>query len=122
MTDSMALLQKEFIKDDAILLVSHTVTPERDSVSVLADYGKKKNIQYKNWKLLNRTKEESYNLGIKFYFVKEDLGENKDALIFLHTEDFVLIDKSSMIRGIYNSLDSKSMATLAEDIKVLENE
>jgi protein SCO1/2 len=88
----------------------------------LADYGKKKNIQYKNWKLLTRTKEENYNLGIKFYFVKEDLGENKDALIFLHTEDFVLIDKSSMIRGIYNSLDSKSMATLAEDIKVLENE
>ncbi len=72
--------------------------------------------------MLNRTKQENYNLGIKFYYVKEELSENKDALIILHKEYIVLIDKSSTIRGIYNSLDSKSMATLAEDIKVLENE
>lgn len=122
MTNSMSVLQKEFINDDAILLLSHSVTPEQDSVSVLADYGKKKNIQYNKWKLLTGPKEEIYNLGRKFYFVEEDLGENKDTSIFLHTENFVLIDKSRMIRGIYNSLDPTSMASLAEDIKVLEKE
>ncbi|MGO4818571.1 SCO family protein [Flavobacterium sp. W22_SRS_FP1] len=122
MTNSMSLLQKEFIKDDAILLLSHTVTPEQDSVSVLADYGKKKNVQYNKWKLLTGTKDEIYNLGRKFYFVEEDLGENKDNSIFLHTENFVLIDKSRIIRGIYNSLDPTSMASLSEDIKVLEKE
>jgi protein SCO1/2 len=34
-------------------------------------------------------KEEIYNLGRKFYFVEEDLGENNDSSIF-HTENFVL--------------------------------
>jgi protein SCO1/2 len=122
MTNSMLVLQKEFLHDDAILLLSHSVTPEQDSVSVLADYGKKNNIQYKKWKLLTGTKEEIYNLGRKFYFVEEDLGENKDSSVFLHTENFVLIDKSRIIRGIYNSLDPTSMVSLAEDIKVLEKE
>jgi protein SCO1/2 len=35
-------------------------------------------------------KDEIYNLGRKFYFVEEDLGENNE-LFFLHTENFVLI-------------------------------
>lgn len=122
MTNSMSVLQKEFINDDSILLLSHTVTPEQDSSSVLAEYGKENNIQYKKWKLLTGTKDEIYNLGRKFYFVEEDLGENKDTSIFLHTENFVLIDKNRIIRGIYNSLDPTSMASLAEDIKVLQKE
>lgn len=122
MTNSMSDLQKEFINDDSILLLSHTVTPEQDNVTVLAKYAAKKNVQYSKWKLLTGSKEEIYNLGRKFYFVEEDLGEDKDASLFLHTENFVLIDKNKIIRGIYNSLDPTSMLALTADIKVLEKE
>lgn len=122
MTNSMSLLQKEFLNDDTILLISHSVTPVQDSVAVLADYAAKKKIQYPKWKLLTGTKEEIYSLGRKSYFVEEDLGENKDTSIFLHTENFVLVDKNRIIRGIYNSLDPTSMASLSEDIMVLEKE
>lgn len=122
MTNSMATLQEAFKNDADILLVSHSVTPDKDSVPVLAKYAKEKNILYNKWKLLTGNKDEIYNLGRKFYFVEEDLGENKDSSIFLHTENFVLIDKNRMIRGIYNSLDPTSMAALVEDIKVLEKE
>ena len=66
-------------------------------------------------------KNEIYNLGRKFYFVEEDLGEKRDSSIFLHTENFILIDKDKIIRGIYNGLDKTSMNALIEDIKVLEN-
>lgn len=122
MTNSMSKIQEEFKNDDHIQLVSHSVTPDQDPVPVLAAYAKKKNIQYSKWKLLTGDKEEIYNLGRKFYFVEEDLGENNDSSIFLHTENFVLIDKSRIIRGIYNSLDPSSMQALVEDIKVLEKE
>lgn len=122
MADSMTKLQSEFENNDDIQLVSHTVTPDMDSVATLAAYTKRKNVHYKKWKLLTGNKEEIYNLGRKFYFVEEDLGENKDSSIFLHTENFVLIDKNRIIRGIYNSLDPTSMASLSEDIKVLEKE
>ncbi|SEA11535.1 protein SCO1/2 [Flavobacterium gillisiae] len=122
MTNSMSKIQAEFKNDEQIQLVSHSVTPDQDPVPVLAAYAKKKNIQYNKWKLLTGDKEEIYNLGRKFYFVEEDLGENNDSSIFLHTENFVLIDKNRIIRGIYNSLDPSSMQSLVEDIKVLEKE
>jgi protein SCO1/2 len=122
MTTSMSKIQEQFKYDDHIQLISHSVTPDQDSVSVLADYAKKNNIQYSTWKLLTGDKEEIYNLGRKFYFVEEDLGENNDSSIFLHTENFVLIDENRIIRGIYNSLDPSSMQSLVEDINVLETE
>ncbi|MCG9791684.1 SCO family protein [Flavobacterium algicola] len=122
MTNSMSKIQETFKEDDNVLLISHSVTPEKDDISVLAAYAKKKNIQYNKWKLLTGDKEEIYNLGRKFYFVEEDLGEDKGSSIFLHTENFVLIDKNRIIRGIYNSLDPSSMEALIEDIKVLEEE
>lgn len=122
MTNNMAILQKEFLQDDNILLLSHSVTPERDSISVLKKYAKAKGVDYNKWKLLTGKKDEIYDLGRKYYFVEEDLGENKDVSIFLHTENFVLIDKNRIIRGIYNGLDPNSITALAADIKELEKE
>jgi protein SCO1 len=122
MTKNMSVLQEKFMKDDEILLLSHSVTPQKDSVAVLATYAKRKNVDYNKWKLLTGQKEEIYNLGRKYYFVEEDLGENRDVNVFLHTENFVLIDKNRMIRGIYNGLDDNSINALIEDIKELEKE
>lgn len=122
MTNSMAIIAKEFSKDDNFLILSHSVTPDKDSVSVLADYGEKKGIDYNRWKLLTGKKEEIYNLGRKFYFVEEDLGEKKTDDDFLHTENFVLLDKNRMIRGIYNGLDITAVNQLIADIKILEKE
>ena len=58
MAKSMNDLQRDFIKDDKVLLVSHSVTPEQDSVSVLAKYAQKNDVNYNKWKLLTGEKEE----------------------------------------------------------------
>jgi protein SCO1/2 len=120
MTNSMADIQKEFINDDEILLLSHSVTPEKDSVSVLKQYAQDKKVDFKRWKLLTGNKNEIYDLGRKYYFVEEDEGVKKGNDIFLHTENFILIDKQRHIRGIYNGLDPNSMADLIRDIKILK--
>jgi protein SCO1 len=122
MTKNMSVLQDKFMKDDDVLLLSHSVTPQKDSVSVLAAYAKRKNVNYNKWRLLTGTKEEIYNLGRKYYFIEEDLGEKRDINIFLHTENFVLIDKNRMIRGIYNGLNDNSINAIIADIKELEKE
>lgn len=122
MTNNMALLQKEFINDDDILLLSHTVTPEMDSVSVLQKYADIKKIDFKRWKLLTGDKNEIYDLGRQYYFVEEDEGVTKGNEIFLHTENFILIDKQRHIRGIYNGLDPNSIQNLIRDIKILKIE
>jgi protein SCO1/2 len=40
MTDNMKILQDKFIDDSEILLLSHSVTPEKDNVAVLNEYAK----------------------------------------------------------------------------------
>ncbi|MFP5041732.1 SCO family protein [Parasediminibacterium sp. JCM 36343] len=122
MTNNMSLLQDKFKADGNILLLSHSVTPLEDSVSVLAEYAKHKNVQYYKWRLLTGEKAEIYDLGRKYYFVEEDLGEKRDSSVFLHTENFVLIDKNRRIRGIYNGIDKTSIPSLIEDIEALEKE
>lgn len=122
MTNNLADVQKEFMNDDEIVLLSHSVTPEKDSVAVLKKYAKEKSVNSKRWKLLTGNKNEIYDLGRKYYFVEEDEGVMKGNDVFLHTENFVLIDKQRHIRGIYNGLDPSSIKNLIRDIKILKIE
>jgi protein SCO1/2 len=122
MTDSMLKLQEEFKNEEAVLFLSHSVTPKVDSVSKLKEYALENGIIDNKWHLVTGDKKEIYDLGRKFYFVEEDLGEPKGIDAFLHTENFVLIDKNKHIRGIYNSLNRASLAQLIVDVKALQKE
>ena len=119
---SMSALQKEYLNDNEILLISHSVTPEKDSVPVLKKYAVDNGVVFKRWKLLTGNQADIYDLGRKYYFVEEDLGVNSDSTVFLHTENFVLIDKNRHIRGIYKGLNPESMQALTSDIKALKKE
>lgn len=122
MTANMAELQDEFLEDDEVLLLSHSVTPERDSVPVLKRYAAEKGVLSKKWHLVTGNQEEIYKLGRKDYFVEEDLGIEKDLDEFLHTENFVLIDNNRYIRGIYNGLNKTAIQQLIADIYTLKKE
>ena len=74
------------------------------------------------WHLATGDKKEIYSLGRDYYFVENDLGEKKSIDDFLHTENFLLIDKKKHIRGIYNGLNRASIAQLITDIKALTKE
>jgi protein SCO1/2 len=121
MTKNMTLVQEEFKGDDDVLMLSHSVTPSIDSVAQLKKYALDKGV-LNNWHLVTGDKKEIYDLGRKFYFVEEDLGEPKGLDDFLHTENFVLIDKKKHIRGIYNGLNKNSVMQLIADIKTLKKE
>lgn len=122
MMANMMELQDEFLNDDDILLLSHSVTPRRDSVSVLKKYAEKKGIISSKWHLVTGHQEDIYKLGRKDYFIEEDLGLEKELDEFLHTENFVLIDRKGHIRGIYNGLNKTSVNQLITDIKLLKKE
>ncbi len=122
MTGNMLKLQEEFINDSEILLLSHSVTPIIDSVSVLKAYAENNNVINDKWHLVTGDKMEIYSLGRKQYFVENDLGLPKDINDFLHSENFLLIDKNKHIRGIYNGLKKKSINELIADVKTLKNE
>lgn len=122
MTANMAILQEAFLNADDILLLSHSVTPSIDSVSVLKNYAESKGVQSGKWHLVTGPRNQIYKLGREDYFVEEDLGIDAEPEDFLHTENFVLIDKQSHIRGIYNGLNKNDVNQLIADIKTLQKE
>ena len=122
MTTNMAVIQDEFVKDSDVVLLSHSVTPETDSVPTLAAYAERKGVTSSNWHLLTGSRSEIYSLGRKAYFVEEDLGEAKTDKDFLHTENFVLLDGDGHIRGIYNGLNKTAIQQLIVDIRALKEE
>lgn len=122
MTTNMAILQEAFLEDPSVVLLSHSVTPERDSVPVLRDYAEEKGILSPKWHLLTGDRSQIYSLGRNDYFIEEDLGVEKDVDDFLHTENFVLIDRDRHIRGIYNGLNKSDINQLIADIQTLKKE
>lgn len=122
MTRNMQWVQETFKDDPAVLLLSHSVTPEFDSIPVLTRYAKDYGIQGDKWHLLTGDRKQIYALGRQAYFVEEDLGIPKNEFDFLHTENFVLLDRQRRIRGIYNGLNKRSVQQLIDDIKLLLGE
>jgi len=62
MTKNMALLQQELLKDPDVLLLSHTVTPDIDSVPQLKKYAREKGVIDSKWNLVTGDKKQIYEL------------------------------------------------------------
>ena len=121
MKENMIDLQNEFIYDDQIMLLSHTVTPEIDSVSVLKDYSIENGVLDSKWNLVTGDKKQIYNLARKSYLVAEDI-ESDLKYDMIHTENIVLIDPLRRIRGFYDGTNDDSIDKLIEDIYLLKQE
>ncbi len=121
MKDNMIKLQQEFIDDDEVLLLSHTVTPEIDSVTVLKKYSLEKGVIDSKWNMVTGDKQQIYNLARSSYLVAEII-ESSNPYDMIHTENFVLVDSKRRIRGFYDGTDINVMDDLINDIKILKKE
>lgn len=121
MTINMGELQEYFKDDDEIKFLSHSVTPIIDNVPVLRAYADKKGVIDGKWELTTGNKKHLYELARKSYFAVLDEGDGGDQ-DFIHTEQFILVDKKKQIRGFYDGTDAKEMQRIINDIEILKNE
>ena len=122
MATNLRRVQNAFISDDEVLLVSHSVMPEKDSQDVLRSYAADNGVVAGKWHLLTGDKESIYSLARRSYFAEKQLGFRKDNGEFLHTENMLLIDRHGRIRGIYNATLSVDADRAIEDIHQLKHE
>lgn len=118
MTKNMGKLQQNLMQDQDVVLLSHTVTPEIDSLAQLQRYAKTKGVNADKWRLVTGSKKELYDLARKSYFVAKENPNYPEALI--HTENFTLIDKKGRIRGYYDGTDEEAMYQLLADVELLQ--
>lgn len=119
---NMSKLQEKYKNDDNVLLLSHTVMPVKDSVPVLKEYATEHNILSNKWNLVTGNKKEIYNIARQGYFADEDFAKTQDEDAFIHTENFVLIDKKGRIRGVYNGTLNLDIQRLIRHIEMLKRE
>ncbi len=121
MSNHFAELQKEFKEEPEVMFISHSVTPNLDSVAVLAEYGERYRADPDKWILATGDKKEIYNIARKSYFAVLDEGDGGKQ-DFIHTENMILVDSKRRIRGYYDGTSNKDMERLSDEIKILLEE
>ena len=117
----MHLIQKQIITDNEVMLLSHSVTPEIDTVAQLKRYAKEKHVNSSKWNLVTGDKKQIYELARKSYLAVKDNGDG-GPFDMVHTENFMLIDKKRQIRGFYDGTNLEDIERLLADIAILKEE
>ena len=120
MTANLAEVQNEFKNDNEVLLLSHSVTPEIDSVAQLKKYAIEKGVVDQKWNLVTGNKKQIYELARKSYMAVMEDGDG-GAYDMIHTENFMLIDKERRIRGYYDGTNKEEVEKLIRDIEILKS-
>ena len=120
MTLQMNRILLKFKKNE-VLLLSHTVDPEHDSVAVLKAYANEHHIHSINWNLVTGPKKEIYDLARNGYFLSALQGDGGPD-DFIHDDKFVLVDREKHIRGYYDGTSPKEVNRLLDELTVLIGE
>ena len=120
MTKNLEKVHQFYQKNENILILSHTVWPEMDSVSVLFDYAENHNANHDTWRFLTGDKKELYRLARNDYLVVPDVNDpnyqHGGEADFIHTENVVLVDQLQRIRGYYDGTSEEDIKRLINDI------
>lgn len=107
--------------DPDVLILSHTIDPEYDTVGLLRDYASRLGVESNKWHFVTGEKDSIYNIAQKGYFATamEDKSEPDG---FIHSGAFLLIDKEQRIRGKYDGTKEDEVNRLLADISRLKKE
>jgi protein SCO1 len=124
MNENMNKVYNEYRNDKDIIILSHTVNPEIDTVDQLNRYAEKFDAAANKWLFLTGKKSEIYTMAINSYLIKA--GDSAVTTVlpdFIHDERFALIDKDNRIRGrFYDGTNEADVQQLIGDIKALKKE
>ena len=118
LTNNLKIVQNAF--DNEILILSHSVDPEIDTVERLMKYQKINEINGSNWFLLRGNIDEIIKMAQLGYFAIASIDNHVENSL-IHTENIVLVDDQQRIRGVYNGTSELEMSYLIDDIKRLLN-
>ena len=120
MTANLAVVQQAVLNNPKVLLLSHTVFPETDNVSVLKQYAIKNGVLDNKWNLVTGDKKEIYTMARKSYLAVK-MGKPSELYDMVHTENFVLVDEQKRVRGFYDGTKKEEIDRLLADIEFLSN-
>ena len=122
MTTNLVDVQKAFLNNPKVKLLSFSVMPDVDSVSVLKEYAELNGVVDSKWNLVTGDKKAIYTMARKSYLAVKQ-GKPEEQYDMVHTENFVLVDSKKRVRGFYDGTKKEEIQRLIEDINwLLEDE
>lgn len=120
MSNQLVRVAEKYKNTSDVLILSHTVKPEEDSIPVLKQYAEEHKADPAKWYFVTGEKSKINLLARTSYLVAGNVGEGDED--FVHTQFFALIDPQKRIRGFYDGTDSVEVNKLINDIAILLRE
>jgi protein SCO1/2 len=106
---------------DDVLLLSHTIDPEYDTVALLHDFAERLGVESAKWHFVTGQKDSIYKIAQTSYFATA-MEDKTEPDGFIHSGAFLLIDQQGRIRGKYDGTKEIEVNQLIADIKRLRRE
>ena len=122
MNVQMRRVHEKFEKIKGFKILSFTVDPDTDDVAQMKRYADEHGASADSWHFLTGSRADLYRLARRSFFVlKPAEAENQGDVgsDFIHTNNFVLVDKKMRIRGYYDGTSAKEVDQLMHDIEIL---
>ena len=104
-----------------VLILSHTIDPEYDTVALLHDFANRLGVESSRWHFVTGVKDSIYKIAQTSYFATA-MEDKTEPDGFIHSGAFLLIDKKQRIRGKYDGTKEEDVNRLIIDIKRLRRE
>ncbi len=114
MTRQMARVYEAVRDDPEVLLLSHTIDPEHDTVEVLKNYADGLGIETARWHLVTGPQDEIFAMAKHYMLAAMKYEEAPGG--YLHSGSFVLVDRQRQIRGYYDGTDPEAVDRLIDDL------
>jgi protein SCO1/2 len=120
MKSQMLRVYETFKGNDQVVLLSHTIDPEHDTVAVLDEYAARLGIDAIGWHMVTGNKEEIYDTAYRFGLAA--MEDERAPGGFIHSGSFTLVDRQGKIRGYYQGTEDDPVNQLIKDIRRLLDE
>lgn len=104
-----------------VLLLSHSIDPEWDTVALLHNFAQRLGVESKRWHFVTGVKDSIYKIAQTSYYATA-MEDRTEPDGFIHSGAFLLIDRKGRIRGKYDGTREDDVNRLIGDIKRLRRE
>lgn len=121
MKTQMLRVYEAMENDPDVVLLSHTLDPEYDTVGLLHDYAERLGVKSPKWHFVTGNQDSIYEAARASYYTTA-MEDQTEPDGFVHSGAFLLIDKQRRIRGKYDGTIESEVDRLIADIARLQKE
>jgi protein SCO1 len=118
MKTQMLRVYEKYKDNPNVLILSHSIDPEHDTVALLHDFAERLGVTSDKWHFVTGNKDEIYKIGQTSYMVTA-MEDGTEPGGYIHSGAFILVDKDRQVRGLYDGTLADQVDRLMKDMDKL---